>query len=120
MAVPNKATASDFLNLMDAIPVVAVIKAKPGKERMLETVLKGLVAPTHREKGCLCYALHRSTQDPGTFVFIEKWASEVDLKDHLASAHVNAAFARQDELIEGMQIVSLDPMPTGDPLRGAI
>ena len=73
------------------LPVVAVIKAKAGKEKELERILAGLVRPTRQEAGCLQYDLQRSAKDPGTFVFIEKWTSPEVLEKHLQSSHVQAA-----------------------------
>ena len=103
---------------MSHLPVVAVIKAKPGKESDLQEVLTGLLGPSHAEKGCVRYALHRSVEDPRTFVFIEKWESPAALQSHLGSAHVRAAFARQAELIETIQVIGLASLPGGDALKG--
>jgi quinol monooxygenase YgiN len=57
---------------MSTIPVVAIIRAKAGKEKALEELLKKIVAPTHEEPGCLRYALHKSQTDPRSFVFVER------------------------------------------------
>jgi quinol monooxygenase YgiN len=92
---------------LTALPVVAVIKAKPGQEKIVEGLLKGLVAPTHQEAGCVRYVLHRSAEDPRTFVFVEKWESKDALEKHLGSAHIAQAFARQAELIEAIQVMPL-------------
>lgn len=35
------------------LTVIATLKAKPGKEETLFTTLKGLLAPTRAEKGCV-------------------------------------------------------------------
>ena len=53
-----------------------------------------MVPPTHREAGCLQYDLHESREIPDvrqlsrqgkiSFVFIERWRSEDDLKQHVA------------------------------------
>lgn len=86
------------------VPVVALIKAKQGKEGMLQELLTGAVAPTRAEPGCLQYDMHRDAADPRLFVFIEMWRSEEALQAHLASAHIQAAMARKDELIETIDI----------------
>jgi quinol monooxygenase YgiN len=93
------------------LPVVAVIKAKPGKEKALEALLNGVLAPTRKEAGCLVYELFRDKADPRTFVFIESWQSDQALQAHLASPHIQAAMARRDELIEALDIRALTPVP---------
>ena len=93
-----------------SLPVVAVIKAKPGKEKEAESMLKGLLAPTHAESGCLLYALHSVGGDPRTFIFIENWASAEALQAHLSSSHIASALARQTELLESLQIMPLEPL----------
>ena len=79
--------------------VVAALTAHPGSEAALQEVLLGLLAPTHKETGCLSYELHRDPADPATFVFIETWADQAALKLHLATPHYLAARARQETLV---------------------
>ncbi|MEI9866587.1 MAG: antibiotic biosynthesis monooxygenase [Limisphaerales bacterium] len=49
------------------ITVVATFQAKPGKEAELKKALISLVAPTHKEAGCINYDLHVSAEDPANF-----------------------------------------------------
>ena len=94
--------------------VVATLKAKAGKEKDLETLMKSVAKDTHREQGCLFYSMHRTQSDPGIFIFVEKWTGPDALQDHLSSPHVAAALARKDELLESIEIVPLIPIPAGD------
>ncbi len=103
---------------MNSIPVVAVITAKPGLEKPLEQLLRGLLAPTHQEAGSVTYALHRSRENPRTFVFIEKWASPDALNAHLGAPHIAAALSRREELIEEFRVIPLESVPGGDPVKG--
>jgi quinol monooxygenase YgiN len=105
---------------MNEVPVVAIIRAKPGKEKLLEKALSGLVAPTHHEAGCRLYALHRSPEDPAVFVFVEKWTSAEALQKHLASPHVAAALAHKEELIAEFRVISLAPIGGGEPSKSFI
>ena len=100
--------------------VLAMFVAKPGKEKEAEALLKSVVAPTHREPGCLTYALHQRTDQPGTFYFIEKWRHQDDLNQHLKSAHVQAAFVRKDELFTVADIGFIEPLSGGDPAKGLL
>ena len=42
---------------------------------------------TNQEKGSRGYSTHRSTDDPTTFYFVEKWTDGPGFEFHLASAH---------------------------------
>lgn len=92
------------------VPVVAIIRAKAGKAKLLAEVLRGLVAPTQKEDGCLIYDLHRSSEDPDLFVFVEKWTSAETLKKHSMSPHLMALGARKEELISELQVIPLTPI----------
>lgn len=96
---------------MSTVPVVAIIRAKPGKEKALADVLKQLVAETHKEPGCVRYALHTSQADARDFVFVERWKSAQDLQSHLAAPHIAEAMARKEELIDAINIMPLASVP---------
>ena len=49
---------------MPEVAVVGSFKIDPGKEDERSKAFKALVEPTHREDGCILYALHRGTDDP--------------------------------------------------------
>ncbi len=76
-----------------SITVVAVITASPGSEDAVREAMRGLVAPTRDESGCLSYDLSESAAAPGTFVTVEEWNESSDLDQHLQTAHVQAALA---------------------------
>jgi quinol monooxygenase YgiN len=63
------------------------IEAKPGREDDLVRELLALVGPTHREPGCVIYELHRNPENPGKFMFYEKFATQADLDAHVNSPH---------------------------------
>ena len=56
--------------------VVALMRAQPGKEDVLRQALLALVDPTRTEDGCIQYDLHEENQQPGHFVFFERWTSK--------------------------------------------
>jgi quinol monooxygenase YgiN len=70
------------------LTVFATITAKPGKEALVEEVLRSYVAPTREEEGCIDYVLHRSLESPHVFMFYENWRSAEDLNRHLESDHI--------------------------------
>ena len=51
--------------MLGKVTVIAVHRAKPGKEDALRQALLALCGPTREEKGCLNYDLHVSADDPG-------------------------------------------------------
>ena len=63
------------------------IEAAAGQEEKLSSQLRALVAPTRSEAGCLAYELHRDPQNPGKFMFYERFRSQAALDEHLASPH---------------------------------
>jgi len=75
---------------MANLTVVATLKAKPGCEEKLLAMLQDLVPPTRAETGCIDYDLHRSDDEPGTFLFHETWESRPLWDAHMQSPHLTA------------------------------
>lgn len=91
------------------VTVIAILKAKPGKEAALRAELLALVPITRQEQGCINYDLHVSAENPGHFAFHENWASRQHLDDHLARPHLVALAAQGAELFaEPPQITTWD------------
>ena len=85
----------------DFLVVVAEGKAKPGKEDELRRKLQGLLAPTRAEQGCIQYDMHESVDDPGRFVFFERWTSRDALDEHLKTPHLTDFFGHAEQLLDG-------------------
>ena len=91
------------------LTVIAIFKAKAGKEAALKSELLALIPPTRQESGCINYDLHVDTENPARFVFHENWESKVHLDAHLANAHLKAFVARMPDLIaEPLQLILAD------------
>jgi quinol monooxygenase YgiN len=106
---------------MSEIVVVGSFTAQPGKEAEAAEAFKALMEPTHREEGCILYALHQGMDDPRRLAFVERWASREALDAHLASAHIQEVLARVDELFGGSgDIVVYEPLPGGDAQKGSL
>jgi quinol monooxygenase YgiN len=107
--------------LMPEVVLVARITAKPGREAEVEAMYHGLIVPTHAEAGCELYAMHRVKDNPAQLVFVEKWASMEALQAHAQSAHVAVARAAIEETLVGpWDLAFLEPIPGGDPAKGAL
>jgi quinol monooxygenase YgiN len=74
----------------EGIILTATIKAKPGQEEAVKEVLLGMVEPTRKEPGCLCYNLHQSKSDKTQFMFYEQWASKAAIDAHGKTPHMKA------------------------------
>ncbi len=83
------------------IGVVATIKVRDGTGEQFEAVAKELVAAVRaNEPGCLLYALHR-TEDPGTYVFMERYRDEAALEAHRGTEHFRRIGRRMGAFMDG-------------------
>ena len=89
---------------MAPLTVVAKLKARSGCEQQLGEMLKGLVAPTRAEQGCITCDLHRSHEDPGLFIFYENWETRPLREAHMQSPHLAAFGEQQGALAESWDL----------------
>jgi quinol monooxygenase YgiN len=82
-----------------ALTLVVMLRAKEGQHLLLEAELRALVAPTRKEEGCLQYDLHRSAEQPGTYLFHEVWESREHHTAHTRTPHFLRWNARKDSLL---------------------
>jgi quinol monooxygenase YgiN len=83
---------------MSETPIVLNVhmQAVSGREQDLETQLRCLLAPTRNEAGCLAYELHSDPENPGKFMFYEKFQSQAALDAHVASPHFKKFLAYRE------------------------
>jgi quinol monooxygenase YgiN len=106
---------------MSEVVVVGSFKAKPGKEVEALEAFKAVVEPTHREEGCILYALNQGTDDPRRLAFVERWTSRELLDAHLKSPHVAAVLERVAELFgDSGEIVVYEAVPGGETKKGSL
>jgi quinol monooxygenase YgiN len=86
--------------------VIARAAARGGKAKQLRSLLRGMIAPTHAERGCLIYDLYEANK-PGSFYFYELWATRRDLNRHAASPHFRFLQKALPPLAKGPLEVSL-------------
>jgi quinol monooxygenase YgiN len=87
----------------DAVTLIVQLRAREGQETILEAELRGMVAPTRKEDGCLRYDLYRSTDSPGALLLHEVWESREAHTEHTQSAHFLRWNARKDALLAGRE-----------------
>lgn len=90
----------------DLLTVVAMMRAKAGKEQEARELLESLIAPTRAEADCVTYALHQGSQDPAVFTFIEHWTDQASLDAHLGTPHLQAALPKIPELLDGDLVIT--------------
>jgi quinol monooxygenase YgiN len=86
------------------LTVIAKLKAKSGSEEQLYEECRKLVGPTRAEEGCINYDLHRSLEDPATFMFYENWESRPLWEQHMESPHLQEFSGKQEELAESWEL----------------
>jgi quinol monooxygenase YgiN len=87
-----------------AILMAVIVKAKAGQEDAVKEALLGMVEPTRKEAGCLCYNLHRSKSDSAQFMFYEQWASKETLDAHGKTPRMKALGEKLKDRTENVSV----------------
>jgi len=82
------------------LTVVAVMKAKEGKEKEVEEAVRSLVPNVQKEEGTLVYAVHKGRKTPGKFLFYEKYRDKDALNAHGSTPHFAEFFGKIAALLE--------------------
>jgi quinol monooxygenase YgiN len=102
-----------------AVVVTAVFTPVAGRREDLRAAIEGALPDVHAEDGCLLYALHDAAD--GTLVLIEKWESQELLDAHSTGEPVKRLRAAIDGLVDGpAAVVTMVPLPAGDPVKGRL
>ena len=96
---------------MSQLTVIAKLKAKSGAEEKLFEACRDLVAPSLADEGCINYDLYRSTEDPGTFMFYENWASRPLWERHMESPHLKAFPNKTEGIVEVWELFVGEKVP---------
>ena len=70
--------------MAESLKIVARVVASSNVADQLAAEMRILVDQTREEPGCLQYKLHRGTEHPDIFVFIEEWGSKDAWEAHMA------------------------------------
>lgn len=81
--------------------IFATLIPKAGKETDLETLLRGMCAPSRAEEGCVTYNLFKRTEGGLSFHFFECWRSAAALEAHRETSHYKNFRARLGDLTQG-------------------
>jgi quinol monooxygenase YgiN len=100
--------------------VVLVATIVPLAEHRDEVILafKETIAEVHEEDGCELYALNEA---PDRLIMIEKWASSEALAAHSKGANLAALNPKlAGKVASAPEIIVLQQLPAGDPVKGAL
>lgn len=102
---------------MTEVKIVATLTPRPEHVETIRTAAQTMVPLTHQEAGCLQYDLHESRAIPDvrelanegevSFVFIERWKSEEDLKKHVAMSYHDDFLATLEGKLERISVQRL-------------
>lgn len=105
---------------MSEVKIVATLTPLPEHIETIRAAARAMVPPTHQEAGCLQYDLHESREIPDvrhlenqgqvSFVFIERWKSEDDLKKHVAMPYHDDFLAILDGKLASLSVQRLTPL----------
>ncbi|PIE68927.1 MAG: antibiotic biosynthesis monooxygenase [Deltaproteobacteria bacterium] len=84
--------------------VVAKIVAKKETVDSVKAECLKLIEPTRKEDGCVRYMLHQSLDNPATFLFVETWASEAALEQHVKTDHLQGFIQALDGQVDELTI----------------
>ncbi|MBV4521190.1 antibiotic biosynthesis monooxygenase [Pseudomonas sp. SWRI74] len=93
------------------IRVVAVLLAREGKEDQVEQILRACIQPSRAEAGCLAYTLHRSIDQPGQFVFFERWSSREAIDLHRQMHHYKTLSDALIDMLIDRKVLLLEEIP---------
>ena len=106
--------------MTNEVVIVVVLTIKQGEGDRAEEALRDMIGPTHREDGCLRYALHREVGNPERLIIIERWSSYDALSDHYRQPHMKRMAELSHLLEHPIESYVLQPVPTGDPAKGSL
>ena len=81
------------------VSVIATFIPKPGQDKGVEQVLRGMVSPTRNEPGCNRYDLYCTKDSPASYVLFEIYKDQAALEAHRGTEHYKSYRARIPELL---------------------
>jgi quinol monooxygenase YgiN len=100
------------------VVVVATIVPLPEHRAAVIDAIKETVEQVHAEDGCELYSLNEA---PGRLVMVEKWASQQALDAHAKGPNLAALRPKlAGKVTAAPQVIVLQPVPAGDPAKGAV
>lgn len=108
---------------MAEVVVTVDIQAAPGHVDEVIAAFEACMVETHKESGCLKYALHRDNADPDHLVHVERWESQELLDAHMTQPYVAALFAvagTPGVLAAPPKLTQATSLALADPAKGSL
>jgi quinol monooxygenase YgiN len=83
------------------IVLIAMVKAKQGKEKQVEEILKAMIPNVQNEKGATKYILHRAKDDSAQFLFYEEYTDQAALDLHNSTSYFKDLGRNLNGLLDG-------------------
>ncbi|OMQ14865.1 antibiotic biosynthesis monooxygenase [Modestobacter sp. VKM Ac-2676] len=98
--------------------IVATVVPKPESRDAVREALLAAVPQVHTERGCELYSVQEDEQG---FVFVERWADQEAMAGHAQGEALKTLMATvSDHLAQPLDVRVLQPLPAGDPDKGAV
>jgi quinol monooxygenase YgiN len=109
--------------------VLAIVKVKPGNEKLAKEEMLKLIPLTRREPGCIQYDMHINVgtepndymkENPRLFMFYEIWRSREDWDLHMNMPYLKRWFDMSKNVCEGIDITIWEMLkvPSSPVFRG--
>ena len=106
--------------MSERVSVIASFLPKPGEEKNVEGILRGMIAPTRAEAGCERYELYQGPGQPKSFVLFEIYSDQAALEAHRNTGHYKSYRARVSDLLnEPIKVQLLQVLDVGGPQQEA-
>ena len=79
--------------------LTAFIECADSDRDALRAAAAMCAAETRKENGCIEYRFYEDTEQPGKFVFVERWRDQDALSTHFASPHLGKFVAATAPLL---------------------
>jgi quinol monooxygenase YgiN len=99
--VPDGLMPADVLASKTPVAVYGFARAKAGKEKELEDLIKSIIPSVRSEQGYEQYWVHMTKEEAGAFAFYERWSSGEDILRHVQQPFMQDYFGKLPELVEG-------------------
>lgn len=92
---------------MSSLTIVASIKAKSDRIKLVKAALEKLIPITRDEEGCLQYDLHQDNDYPEHFIFIENWETRELWQNHMNAPHIAEYLHTTEGAIEEFNLTEM-------------
>ena len=89
------------------IVVSAVLEARAGKEKDMESALRDFMPKVQSEEGTIAYILHRSKGNPVKFMIYEKYVDETALAYHGSTEYFKDLFDKVGPILAGAPSIEI-------------